>query len=210
MPLLLECADCGIAHTIQDEIATLRETVKQLPRDSRVKRGFLYKFHPNRKGLILETWSQRYVCLMGTSLKYYKHKGDAESRGEVDLRSSTIEEEGIKTGKQLVFGKPGSFFTFRIVQQNGKTLRLSTKDADDGAEWVTLIRDAGKLKQEKHQSELRRRNHVHAHTYVGPSTSTPLDMAERDWEKEIKTKDAIISILSMICFIQVILYVWLS
>lgn len=200
IPFLLDAAALGIAHSIHDEIATLRESVGHLPVNRRVKRGFLYKFHPCRTGLILETWTQRYVCLSGVTLTYYKDKGDTAMKGKVELnRPCEIVVEGIKTGKQqLVFGKSGSFYTFRIIQkESGKVLRLSTKDADDGEEWVDLLRQVAKKSTTTDESQ---------HPSKAP-TKTEVSSLN---EKRASSNDTLISFLSIMCLVQLLLLLWSS
>ena len=151
LPDLLDASMIPHAHTIFDEMALLRDTVRTLPIRNREKRGFLSKFHPKRSGVLSGAWTSRYMILIGSRLEYYKNKNDNDARGSWELRQSIVEREGITNTKTRVFGKENAYYMIKLSDKRNpaRKLRLSCSDFATGAEWYRLLVEASLNSVEK-------------------------------------------------------------
>jgi len=91
------------------------------------KKGWLTK-----EGGVWKTWRKRWFVLESPSLKYFKHEGDKEPAGTIDLKSC-----GHIRGVQYKKSK----FTFQ-VQTPSRTYYMCGENADDRDKWVEALNSA--------------------------------------------------------------------
>ena len=105
--------------------------------------GYLYKYHANRSGILMDKWTLRYVSLSRNTFQYARHHDDAKSRDMWDLNPYTtgLQEEGKLVEKSNVFRKSDIYYTFRLIdrQDSSRFLRLSSKDLGEAKAWFDRL-----------------------------------------------------------------------
>lgn len=103
------------------------------------KTGYLNKYRPYAtSSLWANTWEPRYVVVKFDSLMYYKNERDVyrnPPRGQLGLRGTFVEVEGLKRRK---------YWTFRVVDSFGADLvRLSTESHSEMNAWLEALAECG-------------------------------------------------------------------
>lgn len=137
-----------MAKDLEEENARLKSLLQQVGTHSKggeayrmlfKKTGYLNKYRPYAtSSLWANTWEPRYVVVKFDSLMYYKNERDVyrnPPRGQLGLRGTFVEVEGLKRRK---------YWTFRVVDSFGADLvRLSTESHSEMNAWLEALAECG-------------------------------------------------------------------
>jgi len=97
--------------------------------------GFMKKSGSSKKDEIKDNFKERWFVLRGNTLYYYKHKGDAEAKGKMELEDAKIDPADSKTGKTSTFrlkqGQPKEIYTYFLCNSPA-----------DQSNWIKVLRKA--------------------------------------------------------------------
>jgi hypothetical protein len=89
------------------------------------KEGYLIK-----QGKIVRSWKRRWFVLTGSTLYYFKSKGDAEAAGAIPLQRCTVHVNRAKK------------YSFEVGTQQNRTFYLQAEDQTTMDEWIRVIERA--------------------------------------------------------------------